>query len=202
NLGRDAAYEEGLICGGRLEIFVEPVEPQLRAFIFGAGHISQSLAKVTRLLGFHTTVIDNRKSFANRERFPETEEIIAAGFEEVFPQLSVNAMSYLIIVTRGHRDDMLVLRWAVTTGARYIALIGSKRKVISVVKELEKEGIPRERLERVYGPMGLNIGALTPEEIAVSVAAEMVAVHRQPKSDWRALSMSVFPHDESRALPQ
>ncbi len=202
NLSQDAAYQEGLICGGRLEIFVEPVEPQLRSYLFGAGHISQSLAKVTRLLGFHTTVIDNRKAFANRERFPETEEIIAAGFEEVFPQLAVNSSSYLIIVTRGHRDDMLVLRWAVTTGARYIALIGSKRKVISVVTELEKEGVPRERLERIYGPMGLAIGALTPEEIAVSVAAEMVAVHRQPNSNWRALSMSVFPHDEPKAPPK
>jgi xanthine dehydrogenase accessory factor len=94
---------------------------------------------------------------------------------------------------------MLVLRWAVTTAARYIALIGSKRKVISVVAELEKEGVPRERLERIYGPMGLAIGALTPEEIAISVGAEMVAVHRQPKSNWQALSMSFFRHDESKA---
>jgi xanthine dehydrogenase accessory factor len=185
-----------------LEIFVEPIEPQLRAYLFGAGHISQSLAQVTRLLGFHTTVIDDRQSFANRERFPEAEEIVAAGFEEVFPQLQINSSSYLLIVTRGHRDDMLVLRWAVTTAARYIALIGSKRKVVSVVAELEKEGVPRERLERIYGPMGLAIGALTPEEIAVSVAAEMVAVHRQPKSGWRALSMSVFRHDESKAPRQ
>jgi xanthine dehydrogenase accessory factor len=199
NLSHDAAYQEGLICGGQLEIFVEPIEPQLRAFLFGAGHISQSLAQVTRLLGFHTTVIDSRESFANRERFPEAEEIVAAGFEEVFPQLPINSSSYLIIVTRGHRDDMLVLRWAVTTAARYIALIGSKRKVISVVAELEKEGVPRERLERIYGPMGLAIGALTPEEIAISVGAEMVAVHRQPKSNWQALSMSFFRHDESKA---
>jgi xanthine dehydrogenase accessory factor len=93
-----------------------------------------------------------------------------------------------------------VLRWAVTTPARYIALIGSKRKVINVVKELEKEGVPRASFDRVFGPMGLDIGALTPEEIAVSVAAEIVAVRRSAASNWRALSMSVFAHEATRAL--
>ena len=208
SLGQDAAYDEGLICGGQLEVFIEPVEPQNRALIFGAGHISKSLAQLTSLLGFHTSVIDNRESFANRERFPEADSVVAGEYEEVFPSLEVNSSSYIIIVTRGHRDDMRVLRWAVTTPARYIALIGSKRKVFNVVKELEKEGVPRSSFDRVYGPMGLNIGALTPEEIAVSVAAEIVAVRRNAASNWRALSMSVFAHsgtnpntnDDTKAL--
>ncbi len=200
NLGQDAAYDEGLICGGQLEVFIEPVEPQNRAIIFGAGHISKSIAQLTSLIGFNTTVVDNRESFANRERFPEADSVLAGEYEEVFPSLDVNTSSYIIIVTRGHRDDMRVLRWAVTTPARYIALIGSKRKVLNVVKELEKEGVARECFDRVYGPMGLNIGALTPEEIAVSVAAEIVAVRRRASSDWRALSMSVFAHAETKAL--
>jgi xanthine dehydrogenase accessory factor len=102
----------------------------------------------------------------------------------------------VIIVTRGHRDDMRVLRWAVGTQARYVAMIGSKRKVINVIKELEKEGIPRAAFERVFAPMGFNIGAISPEEIAVSVVAEMIAVRRNAGSNWRAVSMSVF-HDES-----
>ena len=200
SLGQDAAYDEGLICGGQLEVFIEPVEPQNRALFFGAGHISKSIAKLTGLLGFHTSVVDNRESFANRERFPEADSVVAGEYEEVFPSLEVNSSSYIIIVTRGHRDDMRVLRWAVTTPARYIALIGSKRKVINVVKELEKEGVPRASFDRVFGPMGLDIGALTPEEIAVSVAAEIVAVRRSAASNWRALSMSVFAHEATRAL--
>lgn len=199
-LGQDAAYDNGLICGGQLEVFVEPVVPQPRAFIFGAGHISKSLSKIADIAGFEPVVIDDREAFASRERFPEASAIHAAEYEEVFPKLDVTTSSYLIIVTRGHRDDMRVLRWAVTTPARYVAMIGSKRKVIAVVKELEKEGIPREAFERVSAPMGLAIGAITPEEIAVSVVAEMIAIRRQPDSDWRALSKSLFANESLRAL--
>ncbi len=192
SLAEDAAYDNGLICGGQLEIFVEPVEPLLRAFIFGAGHISRSLSRVCSMLGFSVTVVDDRESFANRERFPEAEEVIAGNYEEIFPQLEIDSGCYLIIVTRGHRDDMRVLRWAVTTDAGYIAMIGSRRKVISVVKELQKEGLAPERFQRVHAPMGLDIGAITPEEIAVSVAAEMIAVRRRAASNWRSLSMTVL----------
>jgi xanthine dehydrogenase accessory factor len=142
SLGQDAAYDSGLICGGQLEVFIEPIVPQPRAFIFGAGHISKSLAQVLGLAGFAVEVIDDRESFANSERFPSADAVHAGEYEEIFPLLAANSSSYLVIVTRGHRDDMRVLRWAVTTPARYIAMIGSKRKVISVVKELEKEGWP------------------------------------------------------------
>src|SRR5437016_5279880 len=140
SLGQDAAYDNGLICGGQLNIFVEPVVPQPRAYIFGGGHVSRSISKVASLAGFATIIVDNREAFANRERFPEAEETYAEEYEDVFPKLTVTSSSYLIIVTRGHRDDMRVLRWAATTPARYIAMIGSKRKTISVVHELEKEG--------------------------------------------------------------
>src|ERR1022692_2194228 len=200
NLGQDAAYDNGLICGGQLDVFIEPVLPVPRAFIFGAGHISKSLSKVATLAGFASVVIDDREAFASRERFPEAEEVHAAEYEEIFPKLPINETSYLIIVTRGHRDDMRVLRWAVSTNARYIAMIGSKRKVINVIKELEKEGIARESFARVFAPMGLEIGAVSPEEIAVSVVAEMIAVRRNADSDWRALSKSVFAGESLRAL--
>lgn len=192
NLGQDAAYDNGLICGGQLDVFVEPVVPSPRAFIFGAGHISKSLAKVSALAGFSPTVIDNRESFANRERFPEADEIFADEYEDIFPKLAVGETSYIVIVTRGHRDDMRVLRWAVSTPARYIAMIGSKRKVLNVVKELESEGIPRAGLEKIFAPMGLDIGAISPEEIAIAVAAEMIAVRRNPESNWRACAKTVF----------
>ncbi len=200
SLGQDAAYDNGLICGGQLDVLVEPVLPQPQAFIFGAGHISRSLSKIADLAGFSTVIVDDRDSFANRERFPEASGIFAGEYEEIFPKLAVNPTSYLVIVTRGHRDDMRVLRWAVTTPARYVAMVGSKRKVISVVKELEKEGIPPEAFERVSAPMGLEIGAVTPEEIAVSVVAEMIAVRRNPDSSWRELSKSIFASERFKSL--
>jgi xanthine dehydrogenase accessory factor len=200
SLGQDAAYDEGLICGGQLNIFVEPVIPQPRAFIFGGGHVSKGISKIATLAGFSTSIIDNREAFANKERFPEAEATYAEEYEDVFPKLPVNSTSYIIIVTRGHRDDMRVLRWAVNTPAKYIAMIGSKRKTISVVHELEKEGIPREAFEKVFAPMGLEIGAEMPEEIAISVVAEMIAVRRAPDTDWRQLSKSIFAHDRLKAL--
>jgi xanthine dehydrogenase accessory factor len=200
SLGQDAAYDEGLICGGQLNIFVEPVIPQPRAFIFGGGHVSKGISKIATLAGFSTSIIDNREAFANAERFPEAEATYAAEYEDVFPKLPVNSTSYIIIVTRGHRDDMRVLRWAVNTPAKYIAMIGSKRKTIAVVHELEKEGIPREAFDKVFAPMGLEIGAEMPEEIAISVVAEMIAVRRAPEADWRQLSKSIFAHERLKAL--
>jgi xanthine dehydrogenase accessory factor len=200
SLGQDAAYDEGLICGGQLNIFVEPVIPQPQAFIFGGGHVSKSISKVATIAGFSTIIVDNREAFANPERFPEADATYAEEYEDVFPKLPVTASSYLIIVTRGHRDDMRVLRWAVTTQARYIAMIGSKRKTISVIHELEHEGFPRDVFERIFAPMGLEIGAQSPEEIAISVVAEMIAVRRSPDADWRSLSKSIFAHERLKAL--
>ncbi|HEY6343760.1 MAG TPA: XdhC/CoxI family protein [Bryobacteraceae bacterium] len=200
SLGQDAAYDEGLICGGQLNIFVEPVIPQPQAFIFGGGHVSKSISKVATIAGFSTIIVDNREAFANPERFPDADATYAEEYEDVFPKLPVTASSYLIIVTRGHRDDMRVLRWAVTTQARYIAMIGSKRKTISVIHELEHEGFPRDAFERIFAPMGLEIGAQSPEEIAISVVAEMIAVRRSPDADWRSLSKSIFAHERLKAL--
>lgn len=199
SLGQDAAYDNGLICGGQLDVFVEPVVPQPAAFIFGAGHISKSLSKVADMAGFRTIVIDDREMFANRERFPEADLIYADDYETIFPQLPINETSYIVIVTRGHRDDMRVLKWAVGTSARYIAMIGSKRKVIGVVRELEKEGIAPNAFERLFAPMGFEIGAVTPEEIAVAVVAEMIAVRRNPDANWKQLSKSVYLNERLRA---
>lgn len=200
SLGQDAAYDNGLICGGQLEVFVEPIEPVPTAILFGAGHISKSLCQVACLAGFQTIVVDNRESFANRERFPLADEIHAGEYEDVYPKLPVHSNTFLIIVTRGHRDDMRVLKWAVFTDAKYIAMIGSRRKVLSVYKELQKEGLPAERFERVFAPMGLDIGALTPEEIAISVGAEMIAVRRNPDTAWRSAAKSALLEERLRAV--
>jgi xanthine dehydrogenase accessory factor len=202
SLGQDAAYDNGLICGGQLNVYIEPILPQPAVVIFGAGHISKSLARVANMAGFAVKVVDNREQFANAERFPEADEVVAEEYEDVFPKLGIGASTYVIIVTRGHRDDMRVLRMAVDTDARYIAMIGSRRKVLGVLKELEAEGVARTSLERIHAPMGLEIGAITPEEIAVSVCAEMIAVRRNAAPGWKQASKSMFLRDGDRALQE
>ena len=146
-------------------------------YLFGAGHVSTAVAKAAQLAGFGIAVVDDREAFSNKQRFPMAEEIFTS-YEEAFEKLRPNASSYLVIVTRGHKEDMRVLAWAVRTGARYVGMIGSRRKVLSVYKALEKEGYAVEEFERVFAPMGLEIGALSPEEIAISIVAELVAVRR------------------------
>jgi len=178
NLNDKPEYETGMLCGGSLDIFVEPILATPTAYLFGGGHVSLYVSKVASVAGFDTVIIDDREAFASKERFPEAMETYAGPWEEIFPRLKINGFSYLIIVTRGHKGDLICLRWAVTTPARYIGMIGSKRKVIEIFKALESAGVPRERLARVHAPVGLDIGALTPEEIAVAIVAEMIAVRR------------------------
>jgi xanthine dehydrogenase accessory factor len=178
NLNHDPKYDSGLVCGGTLEVYLEPVLPVQTLYLFGAGHVSVNVYRVARMAGFEVVVVDDRESYANRERFPEAKDVFADDFERVLGQLAPNVSSYLVIVTRGHRDDMRVLRWAVDTPARYIGMIGSQRKVIAIYQQLEKEGIAPEKLARVYAPVGLEIGAITPEEIAVAIVAELIAIRR------------------------
>lgn len=178
NLNQNPKYDTGLVCGGTLDIFIEPVLPVARLHIFGAGHVAQSLYKVAQLAGFDITVVDDRASYANRERFPQASEVIAEDFDQAMARLTPTESSYVVIVTRGHRDDMRVLRWAVQTRARYVGMIGSKRKTITIFRELVKEGIPEQLFERVHAPVGLDLGAITPEEIAVAITAELIAARR------------------------
>ena len=191
DLTDDSLGDGGLICGGKLEIFVEPIVPTSKLIIFGAGHISTYVSKIASVAGFKTTIVDNRPAYANSERFPEAEAIFAASFEQAFENIVPNENTYLVIVTRGHQEDENVLRWAVHTSARYIGMIGSKRKIRTIAGHLESEGIPRERLERVFMPIGLDIGAVLPEEIAVAIVAEVIH-HRR----------AGFKHPHSKTLYQ
>ena len=189
NLNQDPKYDTGLVCGGTLEIFVEPVLPPAPLYIFGAGHVAFNLYRVAQIAGFEVTVVDDREGYANCERFPEAKEVVAADFEQAIAKLSPAESSYIVITTRGHRDDMRVLRWAVQTQARYIGMIGSKRKTIEIFRQLTEEGLSPQLFERVHAPVGLDIGAGTPEEIAVAITAELIAVRRQveramPHMSW------------------
>lgn len=189
DLNQNPRYDTGLVCGGTLDIFLEPVLPPASLFIFGAGHVALSLYKTARSAGFDVSIIDDRESYANRERFPEAKQVIADDYDKATAQLSPSETSYIVIVTRGHKDDMRVLRWAVQTQARYIGMIGSKRKTITIFRELVSEGIPEQLFERVHAPVGLDIGAITPEEIAIAITAELIAVRRRverqlPHMSW------------------
>jgi xanthine dehydrogenase accessory factor len=196
DLNQDPRYDTGLVCGGTLEIFIEPVLPPAELYIFGAGHVAASLYKVARIAGFDITVVDDREVYASRERFPEAQEVIAEDFDKVTARLQPSESSYIVIVTRGHRDDMRVLRWAVQTPARYIGMIGSKRKTITIFKELQKEGLAPELFDRVHAPVGLDIGAITPEEIAVAITAELIAKRRNVERELP--HMSWFQRRESK----
>lgn len=178
NLNANPEFDNGLICGGSLDIFVEPILATPTALILGGGHVGLNVARVAKVAGFEVVVADDREAFANRERFPEASETFAGPWDEIFTKLHVSNHTYLVLVTRGHKGDLDCLRWAVTTNARYLGMIGSKRKFIEICKVLEREGVPVERIERVHSPIGLDIGALTPEEIAVAIVAEMIAVRR------------------------
>lgn len=189
DLNHDPKYDTGLVCGGTLEVFIEPVLPPALLYIFGAGHVAINLCRTAADAGFDVIVSDDRSSYATQERFPAAREIHALDFEQATQKLDPNESSSIVIVTRGHRDDMRVLRWAVQTRARYVGMIGSKRKVIEIFKALQQEGISAHLFDRVYSPIGLDIGAITPEEIAVAITAELIAVRRHalgalPHMSW------------------
>jgi xanthine dehydrogenase accessory factor len=198
NLNNEATYDAGLICGGTLEIFVEPILPQPVLYLFGGGHVATAVARIAHQAGFAIGIVDDRDTFANTERFPMAAEIHTT-YDEAFRMIQPNASTYIVIVTRGHKDDMRVLDWAIATPARYIGMIGSRRKVVSVYKALEKEGHSLDKFERVHAPVGLEIGALTPEEIAVSITAELIAVRRNadnlPHKSVKLADIASLQHD-------
>jgi xanthine dehydrogenase accessory factor len=151
--------------------------------------VAVNLCQTAANAGFDVVVTDDRSSYASKERFPAAQEIHALDFDQATQKLDPNESSSIVIVTRGHRDDMRVLRWAVQTRARYVGMIGSKRKVIEIFKTLTKEGIPAHLFDRVFSPVGLDIGAITPEEIAVAITAELIAIRRHasaalPHMSW------------------
>jgi xanthine dehydrogenase accessory factor len=173
NLG--APREPQIVSAGKLRFSIDPISNYGTVYIFGAGHVSQKLALLTGMVGFRTVVLDDREEFANRSRFPAAEEIIVLkNNQTAFNEITLDEECYIVIVTRGHLHDKVILKQALNTGAIYIGMIGSKRKREEVYHTLEAEGVSRSRLEEVYSPIGLQIGAESPEEIAVSITAELI----------------------------
>ena len=165
--------------GDATEIFVEPITAQPLVYIFGGGHVSYCIAQAAHLAGFRIAVVEDRPSFANKERFPMAESFHVGEFPEIFDELSIDESDFLSIVTRGHANDEVVLEWALKTPARYIGMIGSKSKVLLTYRHLREKGFDMDEIvSRVHAPIGLELGADTPGEIGVAVAAEFVQLRR------------------------
>ena len=165
-----------------MEVLLEPISSEPTVYIFGGGHVSQQVVPLAKGVSFKVAVIDDREMFANRERFPEADEVVVSEFEKSFDHLPINDSSYIVIVTRGHLYDGVVLEQAVQTSARYIGMIGSKKKIHTLYQNLIKKGMSRETLNRVHAPIGIDINSETPEEIAVSIVAELIKVRGEPLS--------------------
>jgi xanthine dehydrogenase accessory factor len=158
-------------------LLLEPFIPPAPLFIFGAGHVSKFTARAAAMVGFRTVVLDDRADFANRERFPEADEVVVLdNFEGCCDELGIDDDSYIIIVTRGHMHDRNVLAEALRTKARYVGMIGSKKKRDKIYDSLLSDGFVPADIDRCYCPIGLTIGAQTPEEIAVAIAGELIQV--------------------------
>lgn len=153
---------------------IEPVTGYATLYIFGAGHVSQFLSKVAKMVDFKVTIIDDRAEFANRERFPEADTVLVEDFAQAFERLDFSCEPYVVIVTRGHSHDALVLEKSISRPVRYIGMIGSKRKVRIVLEHLEKKGVKKELIESVHAPIGIDINSETPQEIAISIVAELI----------------------------
>jgi xanthine dehydrogenase accessory factor len=190
-LSDDFAQETGLICGGQMDVYIEPIEPSPELYVIGAGHVGFHLARVAQEVGFRVHVVDDREKFANAERFPTAEEIVTEDIPTWLARTPLPAHAYVVIVTRGHTNDLEALRALAPRELRYLGLIGSRAKVARIYDELTAHQMPTDALKNVHAPIGLDIGAVTPQEIAVSILAELIAVkHGKMKSrDATELSM-------------
>jgi xanthine dehydrogenase accessory factor len=194
-LSDDFAQETGLICGGQMDVYIEPIEPSPELYVVGAGHVGYHLASLAHEVGFRVHVVDDREKFANAERFPHAVEVVAEDIPTWIERTALPPYSYVVVVTRGHTNDLEALRALAPRELRYLGLIGSRAKVARIYDALMEDGMPAPLLERVHAPIGLDIGAVTPQEIAVSILAELIAVkHGKVRGrDAAELSMKWTP---------
>lgn len=195
DLNDDFAEETGLVCGGQMEVFIEPIEASPAVYIFGAGHVGYYLARMAHDAGFGVHVIDDRAAFANTERFPFAAAVVVDDIPQWLAATQLPATAYAVIVTRGHRNDLDALRALAPRELRYIGLIGSRAKVARLYEQVVAEGgIDPDLLARIHAPIGLDLGAVTPQEIAVSITAELIAVRRGKAEALKAASLQWFPN--------
>jgi xanthine dehydrogenase accessory factor len=190
-LSDDFAQETGLICGGQMDVYIEPIEPSPELYVIGAGHVGYHLARQAADVGFRVHVVDDREKFANAERFPMAAEVVTADIPTWIDGANLPPHAYVVVVTRGHNNDLDAVRALAPRDLRYLGLIGSRAKVARIYDALIEESMPADLLRQIHAPIGLDIGAVTPQEIAVSILAELIAVkHGKVKGrDAAELSM-------------
>ena len=185
------AEEHGLICGGQMDVFIEPLDPAPHLYVVGAGHVSQHLAAIAHDVGFRVHVLDDREKFANAARFPDAVEIVVEPIPDWLAGADIPATAFVVVVTRGHTHDFQAMQALAGRELRYLGMIGSRAKVARIAGALAQEGVPAEWVARIHAPIGLRIGAVTPEEIAVSIVAELVAVRRGAFADPETAALSM-----------
>ena len=190
-LNDDFAQESGLVCGGQMEVFVEPLEPSPELYVFGAGHVGFFVAKMAYEVAFKVHVVDDREKFANVERFGPGFDVIVDHIPTWLATHTLPPTAYAVIVTRGHTHDLDALRALTASPHRYLGLIGSKAKVKRIFDVLLEEGMSTESLRGIHAPIGLDIGAITPQEIAVSILAELIAVKHGKISEPSVAAVSM-----------
>lgn len=181
------------------ETYTRLFRPKERLILLGAGHIAQPLCKIAAMLGFSVTVVDDRPSFANHPRFPQAEQIVCDAFPHAIEHLHIHAGDYVAVITRGHRYDADCLRTLFAgTMPRYLGMLGSKRRTIALLHMLAQEGFAQDKLDSIHTPIGLDIGALSVQEIAVSIAAQLVQIRRSGlnrRSKSHILTEEIFRAD-------
>lgn len=183
DLTKEQAGDEGLVCGGRMEVFIEPLESTPDLVILGAGHVARPLCALAAVTGFRVSVLDDREKYATEERFPEASRVCVGDFETAASTLHLTPRSFVVVVTRGHRGDAVAIASCLPVKPRFIGLMGSRAKMVHVFAELVERGFTSEDLARIETPVGVEIGAETPEEIAVSIVARMISVRRGVQAD-------------------
>ena len=187
NFDLTAKGNTGMICSGKAELFIEVYNKAFKIVVLGAGHVSQKLSEAFNVAGYSHIIVDDREEFASEERFPNASKVLVEEPYEALNKIKVDANTYIVIVTRGHSSDKECLLASMKSKAAYIGMIGSKSKVAKTFEDLKKKKMDPFKDERVFSPIGLNIGGETPGEIAISVLSEIMAVHH--KKDAKHMKM-------------
>ena len=188
-------------CGATLQIFVEPIRPEPRLILAGSGYVAQALARLATTIGWRVSLLDDRSEFVQAATLPESVTLTVGDIPDLLPSLAPDAMTALVIVTRGHKVDQEALEAALTTPAGYIGMIGSPGKVRTIFRKLLRKGVAPEGLASVHAPVGLDLGAKTPDEIALSIAAELLMWRRggsgEPLREHAAILAKVQAESEA-----
>ena len=191
----------GMTCGGEITVYIEPLMAPRRIIIFGAGHVGSAISRQLRLLGCIITIVDDREEWANRERLPEADIIINQPFAAYLQDTPPTHRDHVIIVTRGHEQDQLVLEETIERNPAYLGMIGSRKKARAALRLLAEKGIAEDLIRGVHTPMGLDIGAVTPEEIAVSLAGELILLWRKGNRKDQKTQADSMRKKENKAKP-